>query len=113
MQVIRARLVSLPRLLQASAESFFPHTAASSAVSTCVSRTHPIEPVAAFATHYGSLLWWQPALGARGFAARADEQTAGPAAGILSAVPFAATRQEADAAFDSYHSTDRNILLSK
>ena len=39
--------------------------------------------------------------------------TAGPSAGMLSAVPFAISRQEADAAFDAYHSTANNIMLSK
>lgn len=38
---------------------------------------------------------------------------AGPSAGMLSAVPFAISRQEADTAFDAYHSTANNIMLSK
>lgn len=37
----------------------------------------------------------------------------GPAAGMLAAVPFAISRQEADTAFDAYHSTANNILLSR
>lgn len=37
----------------------------------------------------------------------------GPSAGMLSAVPFAISRQEADTAFDAYHSTAHNPLLSK
>ncbi|KAL3135156.1 hypothetical protein ABBQ32_008090 [Trebouxia sp. C0010 RCD-2024] len=36
----------------------------------------------------------------------------GPAAGMLSAVPFAISRQEADTAFDAYHGT-ANTLLTK
>ena len=38
---------------------------------------------------------------------------AGPSAGMLSAVPFAISRQEADTAFDAYHNTASNIMLSK
>ena len=49
----------------------------------------------------------------RGFATRATQDTAGPAAGMLSAVPFTISRQEADAAFEAYHSTGSNILLSR
>ena len=46
----------------------------------------------------------------RGFAMRAtqDTCTAGPAAGMLSAVPFTVSRQEADTAFEAYHSTGSN-----
>lgn len=49
----------------------------------------------------------------RGFATRATQDTAGPAAGMLSAVPFTISRQEADAAFEAYHSTGSNILLAR
>lgn len=55
----------------------------------------------------------QPAFTQRSFATRATQDTAGPSARLLSAVPFVVSRQEADAAFEAYHSTDRNILLSR
>ena len=57
--------------------------------------------------------WQQSLLTQRGFATRATQDTAGPSAGLLSAAPFTISRQEPDAAFEAYHSTDRNILLSR
>lgn len=71
-----------------------------------------------FVTHYVQRQntaehWYQLFSSHRGFATRATQDTAGPSASLLSAVPFAVSRQEADAAFEAYHSTDRNILQSR
>jgi len=49
----------------------------------------------------------------RSYASSTSFDSSGPSAGLLSALPFAVTRQEADAAFDAYHSTARNILMAK
>lgn len=47
------------------------------------------------------------------YASSTSFDASGPSAGLLSAVPFTVSRQEADAAFDAYHSAARNILMSK
>ena len=47
------------------------------------------------------------------YASSANYNDSGPSASMLSAVPFTVSRQEADSAFDTYHSTAHNILLSK
>lgn len=57
--------------------------------------------------------WQYQTFAQRGYATQADQDTAGPSAGMLSAVPFSISRQEADAAFETHHSTDRNFLLSR
>ena len=49
----------------------------------------------------------------RGYASSTNFDSSGPSVGLLSAVPFTVSRQEADAAFDAYHSTARNILMAK
>lgn len=49
----------------------------------------------------------------RCFASSTSFEGSGPSAGQLSAVPFSVSRQEADAAFDAYHSNERNILVAK
>lgn len=49
----------------------------------------------------------------RRHASSTSYDNSGPSARLLSAVPFSVSRQEADAAFDAYHSTARSILLSK
>ncbi len=49
----------------------------------------------------------------RSYASSTSFDSSGPSAGLLSAVPFTVSRQEADAAFDAYHSTARNILMAK
>lgn len=54
-----------------------------------------------------------PPLERRGYASSTNFDSSGPSAGLLSAIPFAVSRQEADAAFDAYHSTARNILMAK
>ena len=49
----------------------------------------------------------------RSYASSTGFDSSGPSAGLLSAVPFTVSRQEADAAFDAYHSTARSILMAK
>ena len=116
----KARLVVTPGLLEASS-SFCTgplcHQSAANfsirLLSTYTSHGHQHSAAAPFGHCSACPAWQQPAVVPRTFATRANEQTAGPSAGLLSAVPFAVSRQEADAAFESYHSTDRNMLLSK
>ena len=80
---------------------------------TCTSHSHQHTAAAPFGYHAVCPAWQQPAAVPRRLVTRASEHTAGPSAGLLSAVPFANSRQDADAAFESYHSTDHNFLLSK
>lgn len=64
---------------------------------------------------FSHLQWRVPTqpLERRSYASSTSFDSSGPSAGLLSAVPFTVSRQEADAAFDAYHSTARNILMAK
>ena len=52
-------------------------------------------------------------VGQQRHASSTSYDSSGPSAGMLSAVPFGISRQEADTAFDAYHSTAHNPLLSR
>lgn len=105
------------RVAQSGLASFctLHHTAATASTSYCVCPATPavLSHLASPAFHYSQ--WSASLRGASGrcYASSTSYDSAGPSAGQLSAVRFSVSRQEADAAFNSYHSTARNILLSK